>query len=115
MGNRSKRLAAGERRTAPRLQIGQDVRYKVIEKGKRERNVGIGKVLNMSSSGVLFSTDTTLAEGERVEVTVSWPARLNEVTPLKLVAIGRVVRAEEKQAAIVIEKYEFKTRGSAGL
>jgi hypothetical protein len=103
-----------DRRTSQRLQIEQDVRYKILEKGKRERKVGIGKVLNMSSSGVLFSTETTLTKGVRVELTVSWPALLNEVTPLKLVAVGRVVRSEEKQAAIAIEKYEFKTRGSAG-
>jgi hypothetical protein len=77
--------------------------------------VGIGKVLNMSGTGLLFSTETTLTVGELVELTVSWPALLNEVTPLKLVAVGPVVRSEEKQAAIVIKKYEFRTRGSAGL
>jgi len=114
VANRSQRLA-GDRRASDRLAIGQEVRYKVLAKDKRESKTGVGKVLNMSSSGVLFSTETTLREGERVELTVSWPARLNEVTPLKLVAVGRVVRSEEKQAAIVIEKYDFKTRGSTGL
>ena len=72
-------------------------------------------MLNISSSGVLFSTETTLPAGERVELTISWPALLNQLTPLELMTIGPVVRSEEKQAAIRIEKYEFKTVGSAGL
>ena len=116
MANRTqRRRAADDRRTSNRLEIEQDVRYKALLRDKGDREVGIGKVINMSSSGVLFSTETTLTVGERVELTVSWPARLNEVTPLKLVTLGRVVRSEEKQAAIAIEKYEFKTRSSAGV
>jgi hypothetical protein len=116
VANRSKRpRPPDDRRKSDRLPIGQDVRYKVLERGNRSGKVGIGKLLNMSGSGALFSTEFTLTEGERVELTVNWPAHLNAVTPLKLVTVGHVVRAEEKQAAIVIEKYEFKTRGSAGL
>jgi hypothetical protein len=30
--------------------------------------------------------------------------------PLKFVAVGRVVRAEENQAAVQIEQHEFRTR-----
>ena len=101
--------APGDRRTSARLPIHEDVRYKILGEGKSVREVRIGKVLNMSSSGVLFSTASALWEGERVELTVSWPARLNDGTRLKLVILGRVMRAEEAQAAIAIEKYEFKT------
>ena len=116
MANRSQDPgAAGDRRTSARLPIDEDVRYKILGKGKSVTEVGIGKVLNMSSSGVLFSTASALREGERVELTVSWPACLNDGTRLKLVILGRVMRAEEAYAAIAIEKYKFKTRGSAGL
>jgi len=69
----------------------------------------------MSSGGVLFTTESPLPEGERVELAVSWPAQLNDVLPLKLVAMGRLIRSEESQAAIAIERYEFKTRGTNGL
>jgi hypothetical protein len=31
------------------------------------------------------------------------------------VAVGRVVRAEADKAAVRIERYEFRTRGSAAL
>jgi hypothetical protein len=69
----------------------------------------------MSSAGVLFTTESTLEEGQLVELEVSWPALLNDVLPLKLVAHGRLIRIEERRAVIAIEKYEFKTRGASGL
>jgi len=68
----------------------------------------------MSSSGILFTTESSLASGQRVELSVSWPARLNDNVPLKLVTVGRLVRVEAHQAAIAIERYEFKTSGSEG-
>jgi hypothetical protein len=65
----------------------------------------------MSSGGVLFTTESGLPKGARVEISVSWPAQLNGATPLKLVATGVLVRSEESQAAIAIQSYEFRTRG----
>ena len=93
----------------------REVRYSVLGGKHRVKQIGSGKTLNMSGRGVLFTTESTLVEGELVELAVSWPALLNGVLPLKLVAQGRLVRIEEKRAAIVIEKYEFKTCGSSGL
>ena len=63
----------------------------------------------MSSSGILFTTESGLAAGQRVELSVSWPARLNDIVPLQLVTVGRLVRVEGSQAAIAIERWEFKT------
>ena len=92
----------------------REVRYRVLG-GKRTKQAGCGKTVNMSSRGVLFTTESTLTEGEEIELAVSWPALLNGGLPLKLVAQGRLVRTEENQAAITIEKYEFRTCGSSGL
>ena len=75
----------------------------------------MGRTVNISSAGILFTTEGLLPEGERVELSVSWPAQLNNTLPLKFVAMGRLVRCEENQAAIAIERYEFKTIGMAGL
>ena len=117
MSNRIQRRAesADDRRSSNRMPIERDVRYKVLGGKKTIKQVGLGKTLNMSSGGVLFTTESPLPEGERVEIAVSWPAQLNDVLPLKLVAMGRLVRAEDSQAAISVERYEFKTRGSNGL
>jgi len=115
MSNRILRRAEAndDRRSSNRLPIERDVRYKVLGGKKSVKQVGLGRTLNISSGGVLFTTESPLPEGERVELAVSWPAQLNDQLPLKLVAMGRLVRAEDSKAAISIERYEFKTRGSA--
>ena len=104
-----------ERRSCDRFPIERDVRYKVFGTHKNVMQIGLGKSLNMSSSGVLFTTESILREGLRVELAVSWPVLLDNMLPLKLVASGRLVRSQGTQAAMSIDKYEFKTRGSNGL
>ena len=69
----------------------------------------------MSSNGVLFTTERTLAPGERVEVAMNWPVRLDNKLPLKLMIIGQVVRSDGSRAAITIKRYEFRTQGSPGM
>ena len=104
-----------ERRSCDRFPIEREVRYKIFGAHKNVIQIGLGKSLNMSSSGVLFTTESILREGQRVELAVSWPVLLNNVLPLKLVARGRLVRSQGTLAAMSIDKYEFKTRGANGL
>ncbi len=101
-----------DRRSAVRFPIEQDVRYKVFNRNTIE--VGSGKTINMSSNGVLFTTERVLVPGERLEVAVNWPAQLDNKCPLKLVTTGRVVRSDGDRAAIAIERYEFRTQGIHG-
>ena len=101
-----------ERRANNRMDIKQEVRYKVLN-GKSSVK-GTGKTIDMSSGGLLITTDSPLTEGDQVELAISWPAQLDGVLPLKLVVFGRVVRADETQAAIILERHEFKTRGAGG-
>ena len=117
MARRMLRRAEGtdDRRAYNRLAIEREVRYKVFGVKKTVKTVGSGRTIDMSSGGLLISTESALTEGDRVELAVSWPAQLNDAIPLKLVAHGRVVRAEETKAAIIIEKHEFRTRGSGSL
>ncbi|HVX66394.1 MAG TPA: PilZ domain-containing protein [Bryobacteraceae bacterium] len=102
-----------DRRSAVRFPIEQEVRYKVFNRNTIE--VGSGKTINMSSNGVLFTTERALNTGERLEVAVNWPAQLDNKCPLKLVTTGRVVRSEGDRAAIAIERYEFRTQGIHGM
>jgi hypothetical protein len=99
----------GDRRRSERFPIKLEARYKVIG---RPNISGIGKTINISGRGILFTTEYTLVERQGIELAVSWPAKLNDAIPLQLVALGHVVRAEETQAAITIEQYEFKTCSS---
>jgi hypothetical protein len=97
-----------ERRSADRFPIEREIRYKVYSR-KTTDEVGVGKTRNMSSNGVLFTTDQQLLPGKRLEVSISWPAQLNSSVALKLVARGRIVRSEQGAAAIEIHQYEFRT------
>lgn len=102
-----------ERRSAVRFPIEQDVRYKVL--GKNSLRIGTGRTVNISSIGILFTTEHFLNPGERIELSMNWPAQLDNKCPLKLVTSGRVVRAGDGTAAIAIDRYEFRTQGTRGL
>jgi hypothetical protein len=101
-----------ERRAADRFPIEREVRFKLLSKKTGDDN-GIGKTLNISSNGVLFSTDKLLIPGRRLEVSINWPAQLNNKCALKLVARGRIVRFEQGKAAMEIQQYEFRTSGAS--
>lgn len=98
-----------ERRAADRFPISREVQYKVLSK-RGGPEAGGGQTVNISSNGVLFTTSHYLVPGRRLELSISWPAQLNDKCQLKLVARGRVVRCEEGMAAMEIQQYEFRTR-----
>jgi len=102
-----------DRRSAKRLEIERDVQYRLLNRHDGDPE-GSGQTLNMSSSGVLFTTDQTLLPGRRLELAISWPAHLDNKCALKLVARGRVVRFEGRAAALEIMQHEFRTKGSRG-
>jgi len=108
------RKETNERRASDRFPIARDLRYKMLSKRNGEEN-GTGRTVNMSSNGVLFSTDSILLPGRRVEVSINWPAQLNSNVGLKLVARGRIVRYEQGMAAMEIQQYEFRTQGSSSV
>jgi hypothetical protein len=100
-----------ERRSADRFPIEREVRYKILNK-RNTQEEGTGKTVNISSNGVLFTTDQILLPGKRLELSISWPAQLDNKCQLKLVARGRVARLEQGRAAIEIQQYEFRTLGT---
>lgn len=100
-----------ERRAADRFPIVRDLKYRILSKRNGDES-GTGATVNLSSNGVLFTTDTILLPGRRVEVAISWPAQLNSSVNLKLVARGRLVRFEQGKAAMEIQQYEFRTSGA---
>jgi hypothetical protein len=75
---------------------------------------GAGKTLNIGSGGILFTTEGKLPMGRTVQLSVDWPVRLGGACALQFVTVGKVVRSEAAKAAVRIERYEFKTRGSNG-
>jgi len=105
--------AVTERRRSSRFPIERELRYKTLNH-RAEPLVGTGKTLNISSSGVLFTTEHDLPVGTRLEVSISWPAQLNDRCLLNLVARGRVTRNAKGQLALQIQQYEFRTQSRPG-
>ncbi len=91
------------------MEIEREVHYRVLNRGQSESDAR-GKTVNISSSGVLFTTNHVMIPGRRVELAIDWPAQLNAKTALKLVARGRIVRYEGERAALEILQHEFRTR-----
>ncbi len=100
---------------APRVRrwfpIEQDLRYQCV-KGSRISAFGTGKTLEISSREVRFTTQHTLRHGEKVRLAVDWPALLDDICLMRLEIRGWVVRSEPGTAAVKIERYEFRTRGT---
>jgi hypothetical protein len=102
-----------DRRLARRYPISCDLQYRIS--GWVLENFGSGKTINMSSSGLLLVTDRILSPGRRVQVLIDWPLKLDGRVGLRLVVFGAVVRVgieRVPQAAVRIERYEFRTISS---
>ena len=85
-----------DRRHSDRFPIEREVRFRVLNKRGGEET-GDGKTLNISSSGVLFTSEQMLLPGRRLELSISWPVQLNDLVPLKLVvAVGSYVLKKAK-------------------
>jgi len=100
-----------ERRNKRRFRIEQDVRYRLLY-GHRIAETGVGRTVNISSSGVWITTQSQLSPGLPIELSMNWPALLNDICPMKLMIYGCVVRSTDHGAAVAIERYEFRTQGS---
>ena len=102
-----------DRRHSDRFPIEREVRYRVLNKRGGDE-AGEGQSLNISSGGVLFTSEHMLLPGRRMELAISWPAHLDNKCALKLVARGRVVRFQGNAAALEIMQHEFRTKGTRG-
>jgi PilZ domain-containing protein len=108
----SNETVQADRRHSDRFPIEREVRFRVMNKRGGEET-GDGRTLNISSSGVLFTTEQMLLPGRRLEVSINWPAQLNNKCALRLVARGRIVRFEKGIAALEIQQYEFRTASAS--
>ncbi len=102
------------RRRTDQYPLDRSIRYQTLDSRRVE---GTGRTIDMSSRGVLFTTENTLNPGQEVEVSISQPAEPNYKLPLTpeatgaLVATGKVVWCKDGRAAIEITRYEFRLEG----
>lgn len=97
-----------DRRTKLRFAANWELRYKLLEHDKIVA-MGRGETIDISSGGIAFRTDAVPAAGNYLELSVSWPALLDDTCPMRLVVYGSVVRRTNSMAACVVEKWEFRT------
>jgi hypothetical protein len=76
----------------------------------RRRRMGAGPQEMWRARSLAACCNEKFEAGQLVQVSLDWPARLENQIALKLVAEGRIVRNAGGQTAITIEKYEFRTR-----
>ncbi len=107
--NEAEKKAAAERRNNARFPIPLAISYQTLEHPILSGQ-GTSETLNISSKGILFTSNENFQAGQLVQVSLDWPARLENSIPLKLVAEGRIVRNNNGQTAMTIDKYEFRTR-----
>jgi hypothetical protein len=67
---------------------------------------------NVSARGVFFYLDYPLAEGSRIEVTMTFPPHVTLTDPVRVRFVARVIRVEalpvsRTGVAALIEEYEF--------
>ena len=97
-----------ERRKSRRFLIELDLRYKVVSRWS-EILMGVGRTLNISSSGVLFTSDYQFPIDTRVEVSMRGPVELNEQCGLNLVGRGPIIRHRKGQLVLRFRQSEFRT------
>jgi len=71
---------------------------------------GDGETLSISSKELLFTAKESFVDGQRLQVSLEWPARLEKI-PLRLVLSGKILRSGDSQSTMTIERYEFRIRG----
>jgi hypothetical protein len=69
----------------------------------------------MSSKALLFQPGDPLFEGDELEVTIHWPALLDNTSRLNLVLEGRVTRCDSMGCVVSIDHYVFRTRATRAL
>lgn len=99
---------SGDRRASYRYSFDLPVQYD-IGRGDQAQS-GKGRVVNMSSTGLLVESDRAASCGTAIRLQVEWPARLNNSVPLSLHIEGRTVRAHGSLVAVRILKSEFRIR-----
>jgi len=100
-----------ERRANMRYPCRLCVSWRTLDPPLR-RGESIMGTLNISSKGVLFSAPEQFEQGSVLEVTLDWPARLDQQIALKLVIKGTVLRSADGYTAMNISHYEFRTRAN---
>jgi hypothetical protein len=103
-----------ERRKRRRYSLYLPLKFKVFASTNVTLGAGAGNLLNISSGGIAFTTDAFVHPASLIELSIVWPILLQGMTPIKLVAVGRLARMEGHLIAVEVFRYEFRTAKKQG-
>ena len=104
---------SADHRGSVRHPVDLELRYSVV--GRRPVQNGSGRTIDVSSSGLSFTAHRPLSIGQKLDLSIDWPARLDEDVQLQVVGSGVVVRTTGAVIALRIERHEFRTRRAGSL
>jgi hypothetical protein len=80
--------------------------FEIIRSGTSAKTVGETK--NVSSSGVLFTSETAVEVGAPIEYLITFPKAAGSRSEVRLRCVGTVLREDEQSKfAATLERYEF--------
>jgi len=85
-----------------------DLEYRLLARGGAVKN-GRGRTVRLSSTRLQFECADRLPEQSTVEISIVWPARLDNGVCLKLWVLGHTVRSWDHVIVVQIQRYEFRT------
>ena len=93
-----------EQRKHPRFEL--RLPFEVVTNGSQSKVRG--ETRNVSSSGVLFTSETQLPLGESIEYFITFPRRPGTRKDVRLRCVGKVIREDAPSAFVAsLERYEF--------
>jgi hypothetical protein len=101
------RGAGSERRSNARFPVTVRIRYASSDGEAME---SLGQTVNLSTSGLSFTSDSPLAVGQKLQAAIDWPCAADQGLKVQLILSGVVVRAEGTAIALEIQRHEFQTR-----
>ena len=70
---------------------------------------GVGRLVDISSKAVSFRTEMVIPFDVRLQISIPWPACLENGCPLKLVVLGSLLQTRGEIVVVSVEGYEFRT------
>jgi hypothetical protein len=101
-----------EQRTGVRVALRCPVRF---DTPSLRGEMASGETINISSTGILFTTDTPLEAARPISLYAAWPIRLEDNLPLEMVASGTLVRTTDRLAAMRMGMVTFRILDSTWL
>src|SRR5579863_3272705 len=109
MGSRSP-FVSDERREKKRFRMEREVRYRILNQD-RTFAFGVGETIYVSSIGVAFTNEIELPVGVTIELSIDWPALIDNICRLQLVGCGHVLRSSGGITVCTLAQHDFRTLG----